>query len=199
MNKFHALTSKDELVFAHGAIKATAADMMKIANDIRWLASGPRDGLGEIRIPENEPGSSIMPGKVNPTQCEAVTMVAAAVMGNDVTIGMAASQGHFELNVFLPVTVNAFLSSLSLLSEAMDSFRTHCVIGIKANRERMEGNLYGSLMTATALSPHIGYERTAELVKCAHREGLTLREAALRLGVLTAEEFDRLYQPESMV
>ena len=198
-NKFSALTSLAPFVTAHAALKALAADLFKMANDIRLMASGPRCGLYEITIPENEPGSSIMPGKVNPTQCEAVTMVAAAVMGNDVTIGMAASQGHFELNVFLPVTINAYLSSLSLLAEAMDSFREHCVAGIKANREKMEGNLYGSLMTATALSPHIGYEKTAELVKCAHREGITLREAALRLGVLSAEEFDDLYHPENMI
>ena len=198
-NKFSALTSLAPFVTAHAAMKALAADLFKMANDIRLMASGPRLGLYEITIPENEPGSSIMPGKVNPTQCEAVTMVAAAVMGNDVTIGMAASQGHFELNVFLPVTINAFLASLSLLAEAMVSFRIHCVSGIKANREKMEGNLYGSLMTATALSPHIGYEKTATLVKHAHQKGLTLREAALALGYLTAEEFDRLYHPEGMI
>ena len=198
-NKFSALTSLSPFVTAHAALKALAADLFKMANDIRLMASGPRCGLYEITIPENEPGSSIMPGKVNPTQCEAITMVACAVMGNDTTVGMAASQGHFELNVFLPVTANAFLGSLSLLSEAMDSFRLHCVGGIRPNREQMEKNLYGSLMTATALSPHIGYERTAELVKLAHREGLTLREAALRLGVLSAEEFDALYHPENMI
>ena len=198
-NKFSALTSLAPFVTAHAALKALSADLFKMANDIRLMASGPRCGLYEITIPENEPGSSIMPGKVNPTQCEALTMVACEVMGNDVTIGMAASQGHFELNVFLPVTINAYLSSLSLLAAALDSFRTHCVSGIKANRERMEKNLYGSLMTATALSPHIGYEKTAELVKCAHREGITLREAALRLGVLTAEQFDALYHPENMI
>lgn len=198
-NKFSALTSLAPFVTAHAALKALAADLFKMANDIRLMASGPRCGLYEITIPENEPGSSIMPGKVNPTQCEAITMVACAVMGNDTTIGMAASQGHFELNVFLPVTVNAFLSSLSLLAEAMDSFRVHCVTGIKANRDRMESNLYSSLMTATALSPHIGYEQTAALVRLAHKEGLTLREAALRLGVLTAQQFDALYCPETMI
>ena len=198
-NKFSALTSLSPFVTAHAALKALAADLFKMANDVRLMASGPRCGLYEITIPENEPGSSIMPGKVNPTQCEAITMVAVAVMGNDTTVGMAASQGHFELNVFLPVTVNAFLSSLSLLAEGMDSFRVHCASGIKANKEKMEGNLYGSLMTATALSPHIGYERTATLVKHAHREGITLREAALALGYLSAEEFDALYHPEKMI
>ena len=198
-NKFSALTSLAPFVTAHGALKALAADMMKIANDIRWMASGPRLGLGEITIPENEPGSSIMPGKVNPTQCEAVTMVAVRVMGNDTTVGMAASQGNFELNVFLPVTAHAFLESVRLLSDALTSFCTRCVEGIRANTEKMQSNLYGSLMTATALSPHIGYENTARLVKLAHAEGLTLREACLRLGYLSAEEFDRLYHPESMI
>ena len=156
-NKFHALTSKDELVFAHGAIKATACDMMKIANDVRWLASGPRDGLGEIHIPENEPGSSIMPGKVNPTQCEAVTMVAVQVMGNDVAVGMAASQGNFELNVFMPVAAYNFLQSARLLAEAMVSFNVNCAVGITANKEKMYHNLHNSLMLVTALNPHIGY------------------------------------------
>ena len=198
-NKFTVLTSLAPLTVAHAALKALAADLFKIANDVRWLASGPRCGLGEITIPANEPGSSIMPGKVNPTQCEAVTMVAVRVMGNDVTVGLAASQGNFELNVFLPVTAHAFLESVRLLSDAMTSFRTHCVEGIKANREKMEGNLYNSLMTVTALSPHIGYERCAALVKLAHGEGLTLREACLRLGYLSAEEFDRLYHPEDMI
>ena len=198
-NKFSALTTLAPFVTAHATLKALAADLFKMANDIRLMASGPRCGLYEISIPENEPGSSIMPGKVNPTQCEAITMVACAVMGNDTTVGMAASQGHFELNVFLPVTVNAFLSSLSLLAEALYSFRVHCVEGIKANRDKMESNLYSSLMTATALSPHIGYEKTAALVKLAHKEGMTLREAALSQGVLTAEQFDALYHPEAMI
>ena len=164
-NKFHALTSKDELVFAHGALKALAADMMKIANDVRWLASGPRDGLGEIFIPENEPGSSIMPGKVNPTQCEAVTMVAVQVMGNDVAVGMAASQGNFELNVFMPVCIYNFLQSVRLLAESIVSFNNNCAIGIKANREKMHHNLHNSLMLVTALNPYIGYENAAKTAK----------------------------------
>ena len=164
-NKFHALTSKDELVFAHGALKALAADMMKIANDVRWLASGPRDGLGEIRIPENEPGSSIMPGKVNPTQCEAVTMVAVQVMGNDVAVGMAASQGNFELNVFMPVCIYNFLQSARLLSEAIVSFNNNCAVGITADKEKMHHNLHNSLMLVTALNPYIGYENAAKTAK----------------------------------
>ncbi len=198
-NKFSALTSLSPFVTGHAALRALAADLMKLANDIRWMASGPRCGLGEITIPENEPGSSIMPGKVNPTQCEAVTMVAVRVMGNDTAVGIAASQGNFELNVFLPVTIHSYLESVRLLSDAMTSFRLHCVEGIEANREKMEGNLYKSLMTVTALSPHIGYERCAALVKHAHREGVTLREACLALGYLSAEEFDRLYHPEDMI
>ena len=176
-NKFHALTSKDELVFAHGAIKATACDMMKIANDIRWLASGPRDGLGEIHIPENEPGSSIMPGKVNPTQCEAVTMVAVQVMGNDVAVGMAASQGNFELNVFMPVAAYNFLQSARLLAEAIVSFNKNCASGITANREKMYHNLHNSLMLVTALNPYIGYENAAKTAKLAYKENISLKEA----------------------
>ena len=198
-NKFHALTSRDELVFAHGAVKALAADMMKIANDVRWLASGPRCGLGEISIPENEPGSSIMPGKVNPTQCEQVTMVAVQVMGNDTAVSLAASQGNFELNVFMPVLAYNFLQSVRLLSESIDSFRERCVEGIRPDRERMAEYLDRSLMLVTALSPAIGYEKAAETAKLAHREGLTLREAALRLGVLTEAELDELLDPEKMV
>ncbi len=198
-NKFHALTSRDEMVFAHGALKALAADLMKIANDIRWLASGPRLGLGEITIPENEPGSSIMPGKVNPTQCEQVTMVAAQVMGNDVTVGIAASQGNFELNVFMPVCAYNFLQSARLLAESMDSFRERCVSGIRANREKMKENVERSLMLVTALSPVIGYENAAKTAQKAHREGTGLKEACVALGFLTAEEFDRHYHPESMV
>ena len=198
-NKFHALTSKDELVFAHGALKALATDLMKIANDVRWLASGPRLGLGEITIPENEPGSSIMPGKVNPTQCEALTMVAAQVMGNDVTIGIAASQGNFELNVYMPVLIYNFLQSCRLLSDAICSFRNNCVRGIKANRERMKSNLERSLMLVTAISPHIGYENAARVAKLAHEESLTLKEATLKLGYLTEEKFDELFHPEQMV
>ncbi len=198
-NKFHALTSKDELVFAHGAIKATAADMMKIANDIRWLASGPRVGLGEITIPENEPGSSIMPGKVNPTQCEAVTMVAVQVMGNDVAVGMAASQGNFELNVFMPVCIYNFLQSVRLLAEAIVSFNNNCAIGIKANREKMHGNLHNSLMLVTALNPYIGYENAAKTVKKAFKEDISLKEACVALGFLSAEKFDEVFHPEKMV
>ena len=198
-NKFHALTSKDELVFAHGAIKALACDMMKIANDVRWLASGPRLGLGEISIPENEPGSSIMPGKVNPTQCEAVTMVAVQVMGNDVAVSMAASQGNFELNVFMPVCIYNFLQSARLLSEAILSFNGHCASGIKANREKMEGNLHNSLMLVTALNPYIGYENAAKVAKKAYAEGISLKESCVALGFLSPEEFDKLFHPEKMV
>lgn len=198
-NKFHALTSKDELVFAHGALKALACDMMKIANDVRWLASGPRNGLGEIRIPENEPGSSIMPGKVNPTQCEAVTMVAVQVMGNDVAVGMAASQGNFELNVFMPVCIYNFLQSARLLAEAIVSFNDHCVAGITADREKMEENLRRSLMLVTALNPYIGYENAAKVAKKAFQDGCSLREACLALGFLSAETFDEIFHPEQMV
>jgi len=198
-NKFHALTSKDELVFAHGAIKAMAADMMKIANDVRWLASGPRDGLGEIFIPENEPGSSIMPGKVNPTQCEAVTMVAVQVMGNDVAVGMAASQGNFELNVFMPVCIYNFLQSARLMSEAIVSFNNKCAVGIKANREKMHHNLHNSLMLVTALNPYIGYENAAKTAKKAYKDNISLKEACVELGFLTAEKFDEVFHPEEMV
>ncbi|MDD7663426.1 MAG: class II fumarate hydratase [Eubacteriales bacterium] len=198
-NKFHALTSKDELVFAHGAIKATACDMMKIANDVRWLASGPRDGLGEIHIPENEPGSSIMPGKVNPTQCEAVTMVAVQVMGNDVAVGMAASQGNFELNVFMPVCIYNFLQSVRLLADGIRSFNDHCVSGITANREKMNHNLHNSLMLVTALNPYIGYDNAAKTAKLAHKENISLKEACVRLGFLTPERFDEVFHPEQMV
>lgn len=198
-NKFSALTSLAPLVAAHGALKALAADLFKIANDVRWLASGPRCGLGEITIPENEPGSSIMPGKVNPTQCEAVTMVAVEVMGHDAAIGFAASQGNFQLNVFLPVTIHNYLLSVRLLADAMLSFRTRCVAGIRPNAEKMKENLYGSLMTATALSPYIGYERTAALVKLAHERDITLREAAIESGAMTAEQFDAVYTPETMI
>ena len=198
-NKFHALTSKDEMVFAHGAIKALAADMMKIANDVRWLASGPRDGLGEIFIPENEPGSSIMPGKVNPTQCEAVTMVAVQVMGNDVAVGMAASQGNFELNVFMPVCAYNFLQSARLLAEAIRSFNKNCAVGIKANREKMHHNLHNSLMLVTALNPYIGYENAAKTAKKAYKDNISLKEACVELGFLTAERFDEVFHPEEMV
>ena len=198
-NKFHALTSKDALVFAHGALKALAANLMKIANDVRWLASGPRCGLGEIRIPENEPGSSIMPGKVNPTQCEAMTMVAVQVMGNDVAVGMAASQGNFELNVFMPVLIYNFLQSVRLLSDGLRSFHDNCVSGITANRERMDHNLHNSLMLVTALNPYIGYDNAARTAKLAWRENISLREACVRLGYLTPEQFDAVFHPEQMV
>ena len=198
-NKFHALTSKDELVFAHGALKALACDLMKIANDIRWLASGPRLGLGEITIPENEPGSSIMPGKVNPTQCEAVTMVAVQVMGNDAAVGIAASQGNFELNVFMPVLAYNFLQSARLLAEAMTSFHDHCVTGIRANKDKMGHNLHNSLMLVTALNPYIGYENAAKTAKKAYAENISLKEACVRLGFLTEEQFDQVFHPEQMV
>lgn len=198
-NKFHALTSKDELVFAHGAIKATACDMMKIANDVRWLASGPRDGLGEIHIPENEPGSSIMPGKVNPTQCEALTMVAVQVMGNDTVMGVAASQGNFELNVYLPVLGYNYLQSVRLLSDAMRSFTRRCLSGLTPNREKMAENLHRSLMTVTALTPLVGYENGAKIAKLAHQEDLSLKEAAVRLGLFTPETFEAAFHPETMI
>ena len=198
-NKFHALTSKDELVFAHGALKALACDLMKIANDIRWLASGPRCGLGEIFIPENEPGSSIMPGKVNPTQCEQVTMVAVQVMGNDTAVSMAASQGNFQLNVFMPVCIYNFLQSARLLTDSMNAFHARCVVGIRPNRERMHRNLHDSLMLVTALSPHIGYENAAKTAKLAYSENISLREACVRLGYLTEQEFDNVFQPEEMI
>ncbi|MDD7185950.1 MAG: class II fumarate hydratase [Oscillospiraceae bacterium] len=198
-NKFHALTSKDEIVFAHGALKALACDLMKIANDVRWLASGPRDGLGEIFIPENEPGSSIMPGKVNPTQCEAVTMVAVQVMGNDVAVGMAASQGNFELNVFMPVCAYNFLQSARLLAEVIMSFNKNCAVGIKANREKMHYNLHNSLMLVTALNPYIGYENAAKTAKKAYKENISLKEACVSLGFLTEEKFDEVFHPEQMI
>ncbi len=198
-NKFHALTSKDELVFAHGALKALACDLMKIANDIRWLASGPRCGLGEITIPENEPGSSIMPGKVNPTQCEAVTMVAVQVIGNDTAVAFAASQGNFELNVFMPVCIYNYLQSVRLLADACTSFEKNCVRGIKPNRDKMNENLNRSLMLVTALTPYIGYENAAKVVHKAHLEDITLKEACVELGYLTEEEFDKYFHPEKMV
>ena len=198
-NKFHALTSKDELVFAHGALKALAADMMKIANDVRWLASGPRDGLGEIRIPENEPGSSIMPGKVNPTQCEQVTMVAVQVFGNDAAVGFAASQGNFELNVFMPVLAYNFLQSTRLLGDSIRAFNDRCAVGITPNREKMRHNLHNSLMLVTALNPYIGYENAAKTAKTAFAENISLKEACVKLGFLTAERFDEVFHPEQMV
>ncbi len=198
-NKFHSLTSKDALVFCHGAMKALAADLMKIANDVRWLASGPRCGIGEITIPENEPGSSIMPGKVNPTQCEALTMVCVQVMGNDAAVGIAASQGNFQLNVFMPVIISNFLESARLLTDAIHSFCIHCAEGIRPNREKIEENMQKSLMLVTALNPYIGYEKAAIVAKTAHQENLTLREACVKTGFLTGEEFDRIVVPRNMV
>jgi fumarate hydratase class II len=198
-NKFHALTSHDQLVFASGAVKALAANMMKIANDVRWLASGPRCGLGEITIPANEPGSSIMPGKINPTQAEAVTMVACQVFGNDAAIGFAASQGNFELNVFKPLIIYNFLQSVTLMADAVHSFDRNCAVGIQPVLERIERNLHNSLMLVTALNPHIGYEKAAAIARKAHADNLSLRQAALDLDLLTGEEFDRYVQPHTMI
>ena len=198
-NKYHALTSKDELVFAHGALKGLAANLMKIANDVRWLASGPRDGLGEIFIPENEPGSSIMPGKVNPTQCESMTMVAVQVISNDVAVGFGASQGNFELNVFMPVIIYNFLQSVRLLADGITSFEKNCVTGIRANKEKMDYNLQHSLMLVTALNPYIGYENAAKTAKKAYKDNVTLKQACVELGFLTAEKFDEVFHPEEMI
>ncbi len=198
-NKFHALTSYDEAVFTHGAIKALAADLMKIANDVRWLASGPRSGIGEITIPANEPGSSIMPGKVNPTQSEALTMVVAQVMGNDATIGFAASQGNFELNVFKPVIAYNFLQSVRLLTDGIISFNDNCAVGIEPNHEKIQELLDNSLMLVTALNPHIGYENAAKIAKTAHAEGSTLKEAAIKSGLLTEEQFNEWVVPSKMI
>ncbi len=197
-NKFHALTSHDELVHSHGALKALAADLMKIANDVRWLASGPRCGIGEITIPANEPGSSIMPGKVNPTQSEAVTMVAVQVMGNDAAIGFAASQGNFELNVFKPVIAHNFIQSAQLLADSMLSFNERCVKGLEPNLENIEKNLKDSLMLVTALNPHIGYENAAKIAKKAFADNTTLKQAAVDSGLLTAEQFDEYINPKEM-
>ena len=198
-NKFHALTAKDALVFCHGAMKALAADLMKIANDVRWLASGPRCGIGEIIIPENEPGSSIMPGKVNPTQCEALTMVCVKVMGNDAAIGFAASQGNFQLNVFMPVLICSFLESARLLADAMRSFNLHCAEGILPNLQKIDENMNKSLMLVTALNPHIDYENAAKIAKLAHKENLTLKEAALQLRLVSEEDFAKWVDPKKMV
>ncbi|MDQ2711314.1 MAG: class II fumarate hydratase [Acidobacteriota bacterium] len=198
-NKFAALSAHDELVSASGSLKTLAASLMKIANDIRWLASGPRCGLGEITIPENEPGSSIMPGKVNPTQCEAITMVAIQVMGNDAAIGFAGSQGNFELNVFKPVIIYNFLHSVRLLADSCRSFREYCAEGIEVNRSRIDDYVQSSLMLVTALSPVVGYDKSAKIAHTAHVDGSTLREAAVKLGFLNGEEFDRLVRPEDMV
>ncbi|BCZ17798.1 Fumarate hydratase FumC [Helicobacter sp. NHP19-003] len=198
-NKFHALTSHDAITFAHGALKGLAANLMKIANDIRWLASGPRCGLGELHIPENEPGSSIMPGKVNPTQCEALTMVAVQVMGNDVAIGFAASQGNFELNVFKPVIIYNFLQSVKLLADGMLSFNEHCASGIEPNKDKIDYYLHHSLMLVTALNPHIGYENAAKVAKNAHKKGISLKESALELGLLSEKDFDAWVVPAHMI
>ncbi len=198
-NKFHALTSHDALVYAHGALKALSADMMKIANDVRWLASGPRCGIGEITIPENEPGSSIMPGKVNPTQSEAVTMVTCQVMGNDTTIGFAASQGNFQLNVFKPVIAYNFLQSCRLLADSIVSFNDNCAVGIEPVEDKIDFYLNNSLMLVTALNPYIGYENAAKIAKTAHKNGSTLKETAIELGLLSAEEFDRYVIPQDMI
>src|SRR5438445_8753191 len=197
-NKFAALSAHDEIVFASGALKTLAASLMKIANDVRWLASGPRCGLGELTLPENEPGSSIMPGKVNPTQAEAMTMVAVQVMGNDAAIGIAGSQGNFELNVFKPVMIFNFLHSVELLADACNSFVDHCIIGIGANRDQIDKYVRNSLMLVTALAPKIGYDNAAKVAKTAHKEHISLREAAIKLGFVTAEEFDALVKPEDM-
>ena len=198
-NKFHSLTSKDALVFTHGALKALAANLMKIANDVRLLSSGPRCGIGELLIPENEPGSSIMPGKVNPTQCEAMTMVACQVIANDVAVGFAASQGNFELNVFMPVCIYNFLQSVSLLSGAIVSFNNNCAVGIKPNEKKIREYLEQSLMLVTALNPYVGYENAAKIAKLAYKEEITLKEAAAKLGLLTPEQFDEYVKPEKMV
>ena len=198
-NKFHALTSKSELAFVHGALSSLSGDLMKIANDIRWLSSGPRCGLGEIFIPENEPGSSIMPGKVNPTQCESMTMVCVQVMSNNTAVNMASSQGNFELNVFMPVLIHNFLQSVRILSEGMDSFRIHCVCGIKANKQKMHENLHNSLMLVTAISPYIGYENAAKVAKLAHEKNFSLKEATLVMNLMTEEKFDEVFKPEEMI
>ena len=198
-NKFHALTAHDEVVQLHGSLKALAGDLMKIANDIRWLASGPRAGLAEIKIPENEPGSSIMPGKVNPTQCEMLTMVAVQVMGNDTVVGISSSQGNFELNVFKPVILHNTLQSIDLLADGMNTFNKNCAVGIEPIEEHIDDYLNRSLMLVTALNPHIGYENAASIAKKAHKEGLTLKEAAIQSGHLTEEQFDEWIKPEDMV
>ncbi|MCA0756818.1 class II fumarate hydratase [Paenibacillus sp. N4] len=198
-NKFHSLTSHDQIVYTHGAVKALAADLMKIANDVRWLASGPRCGIGEITIPENEPGSSIMPGKVNPTQSEAITMAVCQVIGNDTAISMAASQGNFELNVFKPVIIYNFLQSVALMADGMISFNDNCAIGIEPNEVAIKRNLDQSLMLVTALNPHIGYENAAAIAKNAHKKGLTLKESAIASGLLTSEQFDEFVRPENMI
>jgi fumarate hydratase, class II len=198
-NKFHALTSHDEIVFVHGALKGLAADLMKIANDVRWLASGPRSGIGELTIPANEPGSSIMPGKVNPTQSEALSMVACQVFGNDATIGFAASQGNFELNVFKPVIIYNLIQSIALLSDSIQSFNEKCAMGIEVNEEVVKEHVERSLMLVTALNPYIGYEKAAEIAKLAYKENSTLREAAVKTGYVLPQQFDEWVKPEKMI
>ncbi len=198
-NKFEALAAHDALVAGHGAVRTLAAALMKIANDVRWLASGPRSGLAEIRIPENEPGSSIMPGKVNPTQSEALTMVCAQVFGNDVAVTVGGASGNFELNVYKPLIISNYLRSVHLLADACESFEEHCARGIEPDHERIREHVGRSLMLVTALAPRIGYDKAAAIAKKAHKEGTTLKEAALALGYLTAEEFDRDVKPETMV
>jgi fumarate hydratase class II len=198
-NKFEALAANDALVHAHGALKTLAASLMKIANDIRWLASGPRSGIGEISIPENEPGSSIMPGKVNPTQCEALTMLCAQVFGNDVSITIGGASGNFELNVYRPMIAYNFLQSVRLLADGCASFRKYCVLGIRANTDRIAELVERSLMLVTALNPHIGYDRAAEIAKKAHREGTSLKSAALSLGYVTEDQFKAWVRPDQMV
>jgi fumarate hydratase class II len=198
-NKFEALAASDAIVQTHGAIKALASSLFKIANDIRWLASGPRSGLGEIAIPENEPGSSIMPGKVNPTQCEALTMICLQVIGNDITIGMCGASGNFELNVYRPVMIHNFLQSVRLLTDGLRSFRKYCAEGIEARQKRIEEHLENSLMLVTALNPHIGYDKSAQIAKKAYHEDKTLREAAIELGFLTKEQFDKWVDPGKMI
>ncbi|XLM22482.1 class II fumarate hydratase, partial [Chromobacterium piscinae] len=198
-NKFAALAGHEPLLFAHGALKTLAAALMKIANDIRWLASGPRSGLGELTLPENEPGSSIMPGKVNPTQCEAMTMLCCQVLGNDAALAIGGASGNFELNVFKPLIMHNFLQSVRLLADGMDSLRQHCVDGMAANRARIAELMARSLMLVTALNPRIGYDKAAAIAKHAHHHGTTLREAALALGYLSAEQFDAWVRPEDMV
>ncbi|HYA30588.1 MAG TPA: lyase family protein, partial [Acidobacteriota bacterium] len=198
-NKFEALASNDALVHAHGALKTLAVSLMKIANDVRWLSSGPRSGLGEIKIPENEPGSSIMPGKVNPTQSEAITMLCCQVMGNDVAINLGGASGNFELNVYKPLIIHNFLQSVRLLAEGALSFNNNCAIGIEANRDRIKELLNNSLMLVTALNPHIGYDKAAKIAKKAHKEGLSLREAAIASGYVTGKQFDQWVKPQDMV
>jgi fumarate hydratase class II len=198
-NKFESLAAHDAIVFGHGALKTLAASLMKIANDVRWLASGPRCGIGEISIPENEPGSSIMPGKVNPTQSEAMTMLCAQIFGNDVAVNFGGASGNFELNVYKPLLAHNFLQSARLIADGCDSFRKNCAVGIEPNRERIQQHLENSLMLVTALNPHIGYDNAAKIAKKAHREGLTLRQAAETLGLVSAEDFSRFVRPEDML